>query len=121
MKYRVGAVLVLAALLAGCPKKQGPQTTAVEPPVKPAAALPPLEAPGEPATKPSVLPPLPPVPPEPAATSRTYTVQAGDKGLMDIARKQLGDAKRWKEIQALNPGLDTRKLKPGMQIKLPAK
>lgn len=51
--------------------------------------------------------------------TRSYTVKKGDM-LRSIARAQLGDEGRWKEIQALNPGLDPSKLVVGMPIKLPA-
>lgn len=52
--------------------------------------------------------------------TRTYVVKRGDKGFMDIARKQLGDVHRWRQIRDLNPGVDTRKLRIGQEIKIPA-
>jgi nucleoid-associated protein YgaU len=53
---------------------------------------------------------------------RTYTVQPGDKGgFFAIARKVFGDEKRWKDIQAMNPGVDPTKLKVGQVIKVPEK
>ena len=52
---------------------------------------------------------------------RTYTVKAHD-GLMGIARSQLGNEHRWKEILTLNPEIkDPNQLKVGQVIKLPAK
>jgi nucleoid-associated protein YgaU len=49
---------------------------------------------------------------------RTYTVKAGDT-LGEIARRELGSAKRWEEIQSLNGSLDPKRLRAGMTIKLP--
>ena len=69
----------------------------------------------------------PPVDPGPGAGAgdtsggRSYTVKAHD-GLMGIARTQLGNEHRWKEILALNPEIkDPNQLKVGQTIKLPAK
>ena len=78
--------------------------------------------------KPAPTPPITaqkPAPPEtgpaPAGT-RLYTVQMGDKGgFYAIARKLYGDPRRWKEIEALNPGVDTTKLKIGQKIRVPVK
>lgn len=53
--------------------------------------------------------------------ARSYTVKAHD-GLMSIARSQLGNEHRWKEILALNPEIkDPHQLKIGQVLKLPAK
>jgi nucleoid-associated protein YgaU len=52
------------------------------------------------------------------ASTRTYKIKKGDL-LRSIARTQLGDENRWKEIQAMNPGLDPTKLAVGSTIKLP--
>jgi peptidoglycan/xylan/chitin deacetylase (PgdA/CDA1 family) len=59
--------------------------------------------------------------PAAAPAPRTYKVQAGDT-LFSIAKKTLGDGKRWPEIQALNKDIlpDANKLKIGMLLKLPA-
>jgi nucleoid-associated protein YgaU len=54
-----------------------------------------------------------------SARSRTYTIKKGDL-LRSIARTQLGDENRWKEIQSLNPSVDPSKLVVGATIKLPA-
>ncbi|KPK74606.1 MAG: hypothetical protein AMJ79_13620 [Phycisphaerae bacterium SM23_30] len=56
--------------------------------------------------------------PEPG--QRIYIVQDGDN-LWTIAREQLGDAKRFKEIQELNNLSDNEILKIGRKLKLPAK
>ena len=59
--------------------------------------------------------------PLPGSGGRTYTVKAKD-GLMSIARTQLGNQHRWKEILALNPDIkDPNHIKVGQVIKLPAK
>jgi nucleoid-associated protein YgaU len=54
-----------------------------------------------------------------SAHSRTYTIKKGDL-LRSIARTQLGDENRWKEIQSLNPSVDPSKLVVGATLKLPA-
>ncbi|MEZ6019308.1 MAG: LysM peptidoglycan-binding domain-containing protein [Planctomycetota bacterium] len=48
----------------------------------------------------------------------TYTVQSGDV-LSRIAQKQLGSAKRYTEILALNPGLKPEKLYVGQVLQMP--
>lgn len=67
--------------------------------------------------------PPPPVanPTTPPATNPTgaYTVKPGDT-FSKIAKTQLGDASRWRELQALNPNVDPRMLKVGMALKLPS-
>jgi len=49
-----------------------------------------------------------------------YTVKRGDTP-SGIARKVLGDARRWSDILAVNPGLKPDKLKPGDVIRVPRK
>lgn len=73
------------------------------------------------------VPPGPSMPPPVAAYNDasgagTYTVQKGD-GLMSIARVQLGNASRWKEIATLNPEIAAPgyAIRVGQVIKLPAK
>jgi nucleoid-associated protein YgaU len=58
---------------------------------------------------------------QPAAikTASTYKVKKGD-GLRSIARTQLGDESRWKDILAANPGLKADRLQAGDMIKLPS-
>lgn len=55
------------------------------------------------------------------AKPRTYVVQAGDS-LSKIAKKILGDAKRWPEIYELNKDKisDPNLIYPGQELKLPA-
>lgn len=54
----------------------------------------------------------------PPASSRTYTVKAGDT-LSAIAARELGSAARWKEIADLNGIKDPRQLKVGQLLRLP--
>jgi len=49
-----------------------------------------------------------------------HTVKAGDT-FMGIARTLLNDAKRWKEIEALNPTLDSQRLTVGTILAVPAR
>jgi len=55
---------------------------------------------------------------KPTSGARTCMVQKGDT-LRSIARRELGDEKRWKEIASLNPSVDPSKLAIGMRVKLP--
>ncbi len=55
---------------------------------------------------------------KPVSGARTCTVQKGDT-LRSIARRELGNEKRWKEIASLNPSVDPSKLAIGMRVKLP--
>ena len=59
----------------------------------------------------------PAAPGQPDAT-RVYEVAPGDT-LSEIAMEQLGTMKRWKEIAALNPGVDPSRLFVGQKIVLP--
>jgi len=52
--------------------------------------------------------------------TRKYEIQIGDN-LETIARTHLGDKRRWREIKALNPGLNEKKLKPFQVILVPVK
>ena len=52
------------------------------------------------------------------AGERTYTIKSGDT-LYVIAKRELGSASRWKEIEKLN-NVSTSELKVGQVIKLPA-
>ncbi len=59
-------------------------------------------------------------PSTPASNSTgAYTVKPGDT-FTKIAKTQFGDGNRWRELQALNPGIDPRMLKVGMTLKLPS-
>jgi LysM repeat protein len=57
--------------------------------------------------------------PELAGGERTYTVQKNDS-YYSIAKKELGSAARWKELEKLN-GIPAEELRVGKVIKLPAK
>lgn len=57
---------------------------------------------------------------QPVSGERGYVVRAGDE-LWSVAERQLGAGERWREIAALNPGMDeTTTLTPGSTITLPA-
>jgi nucleoid-associated protein YgaU len=52
---------------------------------------------------------------------KTYTVDSGDN-LSAIAKQELGDANRWREIYDLNKDLIGKNpdlIQPGMELKLP--
>jgi nucleoid-associated protein YgaU len=53
------------------------------------------------------------------ASGREYTIKSGDT-LEGIARTELGDGQRWKQIVEMNPGLDPKSLKIGRKIMLPS-
>lgn len=55
-----------------------------------------------------------------ASSSRPYTIQAGDT-YWRIAATQLGNGQRWREIQALNPGVNMNALRIGQTIQIPVK
>ena len=57
--------------------------------------------------------------PDVASGERTYTVQKNDS-YYSIAKKELGNAARWKELEKLN-GIGAEDLRVGKVIKLPAK
>ena len=59
-----------------------------------------------------------PVAPSAQAGASSYTIVSGDT-LRGVAAKLLHDARRWRDIAAVNPGLDARHLRPGQVIKLP--
>jgi nucleoid-associated protein YgaU len=53
--------------------------------------------------------------------TKTYTVDSGDN-LSAIAKQELGDANRWREIYELNKeliGKNPDLIQPGMELKLP--
>ena len=119
---RIVVVAVLAVLaLAGCKKPQGPQTTDVMAPEKPAEELTPAG---------SEVAEVPGTPAETTSTDETpkaqesdkgyvlYTVKKGD-GLMKIAREFYGDASRYKEIAKFNDITDPYKIKVGQVLKIP--
>lgn len=50
--------------------------------------------------------------------AREHVVQRGET-LRAIAKARLGDADRWREIVAVNPGLEPDRLRVGMKVRLP--
>lgn len=48
-----------------------------------------------------------------------HVIVKGDT-LYSLAKRYLGHGRRWKEIQAANPGLDPKKLRVGQEIVIPA-
>jgi len=128
MRQILPLALICVAALAGCKKKSqpqvaGPRTPAVRRVKEVKPILPPKTVTSDPATRPKtgVKPPTPPVEPKPIPGPRIYVVAKGDRGFMSIARKLYGDPKRWKEIAKMNPDADTRKLRIGQKLKVPAK
>ncbi|HUU58452.1 MAG TPA: LysM domain-containing protein [Phycisphaerae bacterium] len=124
--WLVVVLVGLAAVMAGC-KKPGPQDMSVEqtPPFRTEEELTPEAETDTTTVRPETedeaeveIVEVPPTPPGPV--TRKYIIQRGDKGFMDIARRILGSEKRWKEIQAMNPGVDSRKLRVGQEILIPA-
>ena len=55
-----------------------------------------------------------------ATEGRPYTLQKGDT-YWKIATKMLGNGQRWKEIEALNRGVNRNELKVGQVIRIPVK
>jgi nucleoid-associated protein YgaU len=56
-----------------------------------------------------------------ATSTRIYTVKAGDN-LHDIAKAEMGDAKRWPELYAANKeavGPNPNLIHPGLELKIP--
>lgn len=53
-----------------------------------------------------------------SAEGRTYVVRSGDT-LSEIAQRELGSSKRWRELVAANPGLDPARLGVGKRIRIP--
>jgi 5'-nucleotidase len=77
-----------------------------------------------PAAEPAYVPPptVDVVPaPDPApvkAASQSYVVKHGDT-LYHIAKVQLGDGKKWRQIAAANPGVTPDSLKVGQKLAMP--
>ena len=58
-------------------------------------------------------------PPMPStAGSRSYVIKSGDT-LEQIARAQLGDGQKWRQIASANPGINPNNLKVGQSITIP--
>jgi len=79
------------------------------------------------AARPATTPVTPTVRAQPVSTrkeesrpsdSRTYVVKPGDS-LERIARRELGEGSRWRELQSLNGGVDPLKLYVGRKLVLP--
>ncbi len=54
----------------------------------------------------------------PPASAKSYTIVGGDS-LRRIAARLYGDARQWRRIMKVNPGLHPRHLRIGQVIKLP--
>lgn len=52
---------------------------------------------------------------------RFYVVKAGDRGFWGIAKATYGHGKHYKLIEAANPDLNPRRLKPGQKVWVPEK
>jgi nucleoid-associated protein YgaU len=52
------------------------------------------------------------------APPTSHVVEPGET-LIAIARNELGDASRWRDIVAVNPGLNPSEIKAGQRLKLP--
>ncbi|NLW86936.1 MAG: LysM peptidoglycan-binding domain-containing protein [Planctomycetes bacterium] len=128
MRFLPTMSAVILAVLAGCNKPQEP-VQAVNPPEPTevrdvntligddALAASEKVAPDpQPLIDPRPVPVLA-QPTQPA--QRTYVIQKGDT-FMGIARKLYNNPARAKDIQAMNPTLDPRKLAIGQEILLPA-
>jgi len=128
MRYLLSLMLPVALALPACnSRNQPPQTTALEAPTTALESLEPIPEPAAapvaaPAVEPPAVEPAPPVTADAAPLpggERTYVIQKGDTYIR-LARRFYGDASRWRDIQAMNPGLDPNKLPIGQVIKLPA-
>ena len=53
------------------------------------------------------------------AGRRYYVVKKGDNGFWGVSIAAFNTPNRWKEIEALNPGVNARSLKPGQKLLLP--
>lgn len=60
-----------------------------------------------------------PPPPGARRAAREVVVGRGDT-LQKIAARELGDAAQWRKLLDWNPGLDPKRLRPGMKLALPA-
>ena len=119
----VVALLAVAVIAAGCKKpKPKAKAAASARTIRPLKTLAPPPAPAPARLAPAAprdsaaISQLPPAAPGP----RRHTVRKGDT-LYSLAKRYLGDGKRWKAIEAANPGLDHRKLPIGKSILIPRK
>ena len=135
MREIAAIVTVLSLLLTwSCREPIAPVAPAPQPELRPMESLKPLvsresDRPAKPTApaaqlRPEKLKPPAPLPeitaPPAAKPAPTYTVMKTDT-LWSIAKRQLGNGQRWKDIVAENPGLDPGKLTPGQTLRLPAK
>lgn len=81
-----------------------------------AARSEPSVAQAQPATRPAKAPTTAPAK---ASSGASYKVRSGDT-LGAIAQRELGSAARWREIAALNPELDPKRLSVGASLTMPA-
>jgi nucleoid-associated protein YgaU len=121
MRMTVLASLVAAGLLMGCKPKEPAPAPAPKVVAKDLPSDDPLTT-----SRPPIISEPPPYRPPPATQpvaatgARKYTIKQGDT-LIKIARAELGNEHRLKDIKAANPGIDFDKLKVGQEIYLPAK
>ncbi len=93
-------------------------------PARPAAAVHPPHTPTPLSAAHKAVPAAPAAPspkPPAAARKRTYTVRAGDS-LSSIARRELGNEARWRELYAMNQGVigsNPELINPGQVLTLP--
>lgn len=113
------------------PRTAPPPKPAPAPPSAPRHTFTPITTTAAPptVTTPAAKPTPKPVPSGPITTTVTppeaaptggavYVVRPGDT-LWGIATRQLGSGKRWKEIAALNPGVNPSKLPVGAKLNMP--
>jgi len=79
---------------------------------------------GSPATRPAIRS-IPRIPVSPTAKAKptekpmTYTVQSGDRGFWDVAKKVYGHGKHWPLVARANPGVDSNNIRPGKVLVTP--
>lgn len=100
IRYAVVTTILLALVTVGCGRQPEAEPTPV--PQEPTAVQ-----------VPTRIPPTP-MP----STPISYTIRSGDT-LMLLAVEYLGDASRWTEIAAANPGMDPDNIYVGQEILIP--
>ena len=50
---------------------------------------------------------------------RYYIVKKGDNGFWGVSKAVFGSGKHWKQVEALNAGVDAGRLQPGQKIQVP--
>ncbi len=128
MRYVFAPALMLAIFTVGCNDKNKQQAPAATPEPAPIVKDTPKDVlkPDDTLSSNRTYTPAPTVKPLPTASAapaasgaKKYTVKKGDT-LIKIAREQLGDEHKLKDLKAANPGIDYDKLKEGQEINLPA-